>query len=90
MKSTMRSFRSLEPSEGHPMLATSWSPTGERAFSTANAARTRLCDGVTAQGKLLTEQPWPYHVYIVSCCNIAYIFCLPAPDNDGAWHLFEK
>ena len=40
MKSTMRSFRSLEPSEGHPMLATSWSPTGERVFpfSTANIA----------------------------------------------------
>ena len=28
MKSTMKSFRKLEPSEGHPMLAASWSPTG--------------------------------------------------------------
>lgn len=28
MKSTMKSFRHLVPSEGHPMLAASWSPTG--------------------------------------------------------------
>jgi len=28
MKSTMRSFRKFDPSEGHPMLAVSWSPTG--------------------------------------------------------------
>jgi WD40 repeat protein len=29
MNSTMRSFRSLEPSEGHPVHALSWSPTGQ-------------------------------------------------------------
>lgn len=28
MNSTMRSFRSLEPSEGYPVHALSWSPTG--------------------------------------------------------------
>ena len=28
MKSTMKSFRKMEPSDGHPMLAVSWSPSG--------------------------------------------------------------
>lgn len=28
MKSDMRAFRSLKPSEGHPVLGLSWSPTG--------------------------------------------------------------
>eukprot|EP00887_Chlorella_sp_A99_P001654 scaffold8.g1654.t1 len=29
MKSDMRAFRTLEPCEGHPVLALSWSPTGD-------------------------------------------------------------
>lgn len=28
MKADLRAFRSLEPCEGHPVLAVSWSPTG--------------------------------------------------------------
>lgn len=28
MKSDLRSFRSVEPFEGHPVHAVSWSPTG--------------------------------------------------------------
>lgn len=29
MKTDMRSFRSLEPQDGHPVHALSWSPSGE-------------------------------------------------------------
>ncbi len=29
MNSTMRAFRTLQPADGHPINAVSWSPTGE-------------------------------------------------------------
>ena len=31
MKSDLKGFRRVEPSEGHPVHAVSWSPTGARA-----------------------------------------------------------
>lgn len=33
MKSDLRSFRGVEPFEGHPVHAVSWSPTGTACFT---------------------------------------------------------
>lgn len=44
MKSDMRSFRKLEPSEGHPVLSLSFSPSGadvERTGIDVSGARLR-------------------------------------------------
>ena len=42
MKSTMKSFRHLVPSEGHPVLAASWSPTGEAFIPPLHLGLSRL------------------------------------------------
>ncbi|GIL65412.1 hypothetical protein Vafri_19165 [Volvox africanus] len=44
MKSDMRSFRDLEPSDGHPVLSTSWSPSGDAFLVVTGAAQAKIYD----------------------------------------------
>ncbi|GIM09200.1 hypothetical protein Vretimale_13055 [Volvox reticuliferus] len=44
MKSDMRSFRDLEPSDGHPVLSVSWSPSGDAFLVVTGAAQAKIYD----------------------------------------------
>lgn len=44
MKSDARPFRTLEPEEGHPLLALSWAPGGEAFLAVSGGARPRVYD----------------------------------------------
>ncbi|KAF6259467.1 WD40 repeat-like protein [Scenedesmus sp. NREL 46B-D3] len=52
MKSDLRSFREFTPSDGHPVLAVSWSPTGDAFLCVTGSAQPRFYD---RDGKLLGE-----------------------------------
>ncbi len=54
MKADLRPFRSLEPSEGHPVLALSWSPSGDAFFAVTGAWRAKVFD---REGRELGELP---------------------------------
>eukprot|EP00955_Chlamydomonas_euryale_P115990 366390-Chlamydomonas_euryale.AAC.39 len=41
MKADMRSFRELEPQEGHPVVAVSWSPTGDQFIAITGSPKVR-------------------------------------------------
>ncbi len=43
MKSDARPFRELEPNEGHPVHAVSWSPTGDAFLVVTGAAQPKVC-----------------------------------------------
>ncbi|KAG2425173.1 hypothetical protein HXX76_013927 [Chlamydomonas incerta] len=44
MKSDMRSFRDIEPSEGHPVLSVSWSPSGDAFLVVTGSAQAKIYD----------------------------------------------
>ncbi|CAL8470106.1 g9648 [Coccomyxa elongata] len=58
MKSDLRSFRSVEPFEGHPVHAVSWSPTGDAFLAVTGSAKIKVYDrdcilrGETLQGDM--------------------------------------
>uniref|UniRef100_A0A061QZ94 Wd repeat-containing protein 70-like n=1 Tax=Tetraselmis sp. GSL018 TaxID=582737 RepID=A0A061QZ94_9CHLO len=54
MKSDLRSFRKLEPSEGHPVLAVSFSPSGEAFLVVTGSACPKVYD---RDGRELGEFP---------------------------------
>eukprot|EP00192_Tetraselmis_astigmatica_P008785 CAMPEP_0117652634 /NCGR_PEP_ID=MMETSP0804-20121206/2736_1 /TAXON_ID=1074897 /ORGANISM="Tetraselmis astigmatica, Strain CCMP880" /LENGTH=689 /DNA_ID=CAMNT_0005458703 /DNA_START=115 /DNA_END=2184 /DNA_ORIENTATION=- len=54
MKSDMRSFRKIEPSEGHPVLALSFSPSGESFLAVTGSACPKVYD---RDGRELGEFP---------------------------------
>ncbi|KAL6753523.1 WD40 repeat-like protein [Haematococcus lacustris] len=44
MKRDMKAFRELEAQEGHPVLALSWSPTGELLLAVTGSAKAKIFD----------------------------------------------
>lgn len=52
MKADLRSFREITPSDGHPVLALSWSPSGDAFLCVTGSAQPRFYD---RDGKLLGE-----------------------------------
>ncbi|MEW5307508.1 MAG: hypothetical protein WDW36_009898 [Sanguina aurantia] len=44
MKSDLRSFRELEPCEGHPVHALSWSPSGDAFLAVTGACQAKIYD----------------------------------------------
>lgn len=52
MKSDLRSFREFTPSDGHPVLAVSWSPSGDAFLCVTGSAQPRVYD---RDGRLLGE-----------------------------------
>lgn len=44
MKSDLRSFRDFTPSDGHPVLSLSWSPTGDAFLVVMSSAQPRIYD----------------------------------------------
>ncbi|GMH33543.1 hypothetical protein BSKO_01377 [Bryopsis sp. KO-2023] len=52
MKNDMRSFRQVEPHEGHPVLSVSFSPTGECFMAVTGATQAKIYD---RDGKTLGE-----------------------------------
>lgn len=43
MNSQLRSFRQLQPSEGHQVRSLSWSPTGDQFIAVSGAAQAKVC-----------------------------------------------
>jgi WD40 repeat protein len=44
MNSSLRSFRQLEPSEGHQLRALSWSPTADQFIAVTGSAQAKIYD----------------------------------------------
>eukprot|EP00884_Botryococcus_braunii_P018671 jgi/Botrbrau1/5488/Bobra.27_1s0027.2 len=83
MNSTMRSFRSLEPSEGHPVHALSWSPTGDAFLVVTGSSQIKVYDrdGI-ARGESIRGD-----MYIRDARNTKGHV---SPTTSGHWHPIDR
>lgn len=83
MKSDFKSFKSFEPSEGHPVLGLSWSPTGDSFLVITGSAQPKVYtrDGVEEgefpRGDMYIRDLKNTKGHITSC-------------TDGQWHPNDK
>lgn len=83
MKSDCRPFRSLEPSEGHPVVALSWSPTGDAFLAVTGSPQPKVYD---RDGKQQGELPRG-DMYIRDMKNTkGHVGAC----SGGAWHPTDK
>ncbi|KAK9812868.1 hypothetical protein WJX72_004992 [[Myrmecia] bisecta] len=79
MKSDMRSFRSLEPFEGHPVHALSFSPSGDAFLAVTGSAKIKVFDrdgmtrGESLQGDMYIRDQKNTKAHVSPCTN-------------GQWH----
>lgn len=83
MKTDMRSFRSLEPQDGHPVHALSWSPSGDAFLAVTGSARIKVYDrdgrerGESLQGDMYIRDLRNTKGHVSPCTN-------------GAWHPLDR
>ena len=83
MKSDCRPFRSFEPTEGHPVVALSWSPTGDAFLVVTGSPQPKVYD---RDGKPLGELPRG-DMYIRDMKNTkGHVTAC----SGGAWHPLDK
>jgi len=83
MKADCKAFKTIEPSEGHPVLALSWSPTGDAFMAVTGSAQPKIYsrDGVQEgefpRGDMYIRDLKNTTGHITSC-------------TDGCWHPTER
>jgi len=83
MRSDCKSFKTIEPSEGHPVLSLSWSPTGDAFLVVTGSAQPKIYtrdgieEGEFARGDMYIRDLKNTKGHITSC-------------TDGQWHPLEK
>lgn len=83
MKADCKAFKTIEPSEGHPVLALSWSPTGDAFLAVTGSAQPKIYtrDGVQEgefpRGDMYIRDLKNTTGHITSC-------------TDGTWHPTDK
>ena len=83
MKADCKAFKTIEPSEGHPVLALSWSPTGDAFLAVTGSAQPKIYtrDGVQEgefpRGDMYIRDLKNTTGHITSC-------------TDGVWHPTDK
>lgn len=83
MKSDFKAFRTIEPSEGHPVLSLSWSPTGDGFLVVTGSAQPKIFnrdgheEGEFARGDMYIRDMKNTKGHVTSCTG-------------GQWHPSEK
>jgi WD repeat-containing protein 70 len=83
MKSDCRAFRSITPSDGHPIMALSWSPTSDAFLAVTGSSQPKIYD---REGKELGEMPRG-DMYIRDMKNTKGHV---APCSGGTWHPTDR
>lgn len=83
MKSDCRPFRSMEPSDGHPVVSLSWSPTGDAFFVVTGSPQPKVYDrdgkeqGELPRGDMYIRDMKNTKGHVSGCTG-------------GAWHPVDK
>ena len=83
MRADCKAFKTIEPSEGHPVLALSWSPTGDAFLAVTGSAQPKIYtrdgeqEGEFPRGDMYIRDLKNTTGHITSC-------------TDGAWHPTDK
>lgn len=83
MKSDCKAFKTFEPCEGHPVLALSWSPTGDSFLAVTGSAQPKIFtrdgieEGEFPRGDMYIRDLKNTKGHITSC-------------TDGQWHPADK
>jgi WD40 repeat protein len=83
MKSDCKAFKTIQPSEGHPLLSLSWSPSGDAFLAVTGSAQPKVFtrDGIEEcefpRGDMYIRDLKNTTGHITSC-------------TDGQWHPLEK
>jgi WD repeat-containing protein 70 len=83
MKSDCRPFRSFEPTEGHPIVALSWSPSGDAIFVVTGSPSPKVYDrdgkeqGELPRGDMYIRDMKNTKGHVTAC-------------SGGAWHPIDK
>lgn len=83
MKADCKAFKTVEPSEGHPVLALSWSPTGDAFLAVTGSSQPKIYnrdgteEGEFPRGDMYIRDLKNTTGHITSC-------------TDGCWHPTDK